>query len=74
LWLDFLLSPVIQVHNWDLMSLYDSVMKVAPLLVIPARDAGMALLHGNLCCGDLWQIHVTFSNLAMPMSVNLLSK
>ncbi|WP_179947476.1 hypothetical protein [Wolbachia endosymbiont of Cylisticus convexus] len=33
-----------------------------------------ALLHSTSCGGGLRQIHVTISNLAMPISVNLLSK
>ncbi|WP_153295635.1 hypothetical protein [Wolbachia endosymbiont of Armadillidium vulgare] len=45
----------------------------APFLVIPVLGTGMVLLHSTSCGGGLRQIHVTISNLVMPISVNLLS-
>ena len=46
----------------------------SPFGVIQVADTGMALLHNTSCSGGLRQIHVTISNLAIPKSVNLLSK
>ncbi|WP_419247441.1 hypothetical protein ACJZL1_02645 [Wolbachia endosymbiont of Rhagoletis indifferens] len=37
-------------------------------------DTGMALLHSTLSSDGLRQIYVMISNLAIPISVNLLSK
>ncbi|WP_419247191.1 hypothetical protein ACJZL1_06365 [Wolbachia endosymbiont of Rhagoletis indifferens] len=42
--------------------------------VIPVLDTGMALLHSTLSSDGLRQIYVMISNLAIPISVNLLSK
>ncbi|WP_419247018.1 hypothetical protein ACJZL1_03905 [Wolbachia endosymbiont of Rhagoletis indifferens] len=45
-----------------------------PCDVIPVLDTGMALLHSTLSSDGLRQIYVMISNLAIPISVNLLSK
>ncbi|WP_265031688.1 MULTISPECIES: hypothetical protein [unclassified Wolbachia] len=50
------------------------VSSQCPLLVIQVTDTGMALLHSTLSSDGLRQIYVMISNLAIPISVNLLSK